>query len=350
MPINTRSKLILIAFMLTGAILRFWNIGFQHMNWDEEFTLNFCRANLTSVQIITNSFTTDYTPPLYYLSSHLSILAFGETATAIRIPSAIMGILFIPIMYFIGREYKDELFGLIAAGFATVYYNAIFYSRYGRSYAMDFVFFSLVFYFFMRLLHDDKKAGIWFGIFALCSMYTHLYSSIPIGIMIVYLLWQKKAYDGIIITIISAIPLLQYVNLIMATRIAGVNENIFGATPLEILVLTPLDIFAYSSFVIVPIVIWSLWKHRDDKLFRLISIISIATWLSMFLLSFRTPIIVHYAIFLVPMLLLPFILPFWEAIKAHEIQFHHYVVIMVIMILEAVQIVAVHTIQRGWSW
>jgi mannosyltransferase len=352
----TKTELLLISFVIVGTVLRFWNIGFQNTNYDEQFTMTFAAPSLTAWQIVINCFTQDYTPPLYYLAAHFSMIVFGQNQIAIRIPSAIMGVAFIPIMYLIGKQYRDELFGLIAAGFSTIYYNAIFYSRYGRSYAMDFVFFSAAFYFFMRLLDGDKKSGVCFGLFAICSMWTHLYSAIPLGIMVLYLLWERKALDGITVMVLGCLPLLLYIPLILTTRCNEVGTacqfsgtNSFGATPLEILVLTPLDIFAYSAFIIVPIVVWSCWKHRTDRIIQVIIGISLVTWASMFLLSFKTPIIVHYAIFLVPMLLLPLILPFWEALQTNTVKLRHCYAVMVILILEAVQIWAHFTIQRG-SW
>ena len=348
MPISTRSKVILIALVIIGAILRFWNLGFQHMNWDEEWTINFTGTGITAAQLFFKSLTTDCNPPLYYLAAHFSMLVFGETATAIRTPSAIAGILLIPAMYFIGEEYCDDLFGLLLAGFTTLFYNFIFYSKYGRSYSVALLFFSISFYFFMRLLKGDKKFSIPFGIFALLSLYTHLYTAIPIGIMILYLLWEQKVYlKGILITIIGSVLLLNYFTLIGTARTLS-NGN-FGETPLAVLLYTPLDLFTYSVFIIFPIILWSCWKYRADKLIRAITIISLATWFSMFVLATKTPMILHYGLFLVPMLLLTFATPFYLAIKEREVYFYHYLVIMVIVILELVQIVALFTIQRG-SW
>ncbi len=349
LPNPKKTELLLIFFIIVGTVLRFWNIGFQHMNWDEQFTIGFANPELSAIQIVINCFTRDYTPPLYYLAAHYSMLLLGQaTAVAIRIPSAICGVLFIPVMYYIGKEYRDELFGLMTAGFTTIYYNAIFYSRYGRSYAMDFFFFSIAFLFFMRVLKsNERKDAVLFALFAVLSMWTHLYSTIPIGLMVLYLIWQRKATVGVLGVFCGGAPLLLYVNLILTTRIAGVGSDTFGATPLEILVLTPLDIFAYSAFVIIPIVIWSMWTHRSERLIQIIAFISVFTWISMFLLSYRTPIIVHYAIFLVPMLLLPAILPFWEAIREHTVSIWHGLAAMVILILEGVQILALNTIQRG---
>jgi len=348
MPISTRSKVILIVLVLAGAVLRFWNIGFQRMNWDEEWTIKFAGTGITAAQLFIKSLSTDCNPPLYYLAAHFSMLVFGETATAIRIPSAVAGVLLIPVMYFIGREYKDELFGLLLAGFSTLFYNFIFYSKYGRSYSLALLFFSITFYYFMRLLKGDKKFSIPFGIFALLSLYAHLYTTIPLGIMILYLLYEQKVYlKGILITIIGSVLLLNYFTLIGTARTLS-NGN-FGETPLAVLLYTPLDLFTYSVFIIFPIILWSCWKYRDDKLIRIITIISLTTWFSMIVLAIRTPMILHYALFLVPGLLLAFTMPFYLAIKQREVYFHHYLVIMVIVILEVVQTVALFTIQRG-SW
>ena len=350
LPMNPQKKIeiTLISLILIGIAIRFWNIGFQHMNWDEEWTISFAGTGITAAQLFIKSLTTDCNPPLYYLAAHFSMLVFGETATAIRIPSAIAGILLIPVMYFIGREYRNELFGLLLAGFTTIFYNFIFYSRYGRSYSITLLFFSLAFYYFIRLLKGEKKSSVPFGIFALLTLWTHLYTVIPIGIMILYLLWEQKVYlYGILITIIGSLPLLNYFTLITATR--SLSNGNFGETPLSVLLYTPLDIFAYSSFVIFPIILWSLWKYRADKIIQTISVISLGTWISMMVLAIRTPIILRYALPLTIPLLLALLLPLWEAIRTRRVCFHHLVIIMVIVILELVQTGALLTIQRG-TW
>jgi mannosyltransferase len=338
-----------IALTLLGALIRFWNIGFQMMNYDEEFTINFARPALSVFELAATSLTYDYTPPLYYIAAHFSMLLFGMTATAIRIPSVICGVLFVPVMYFVGREYKDELFGLLAAGFSAIYYNSVFYSKFGRSYSMAILFFSLAFYFFMRVLKGDKHSGVWFAAFALCSMYTHLYSVIPLGLMVLYLLWERKALQGVALIVIGSLPLALYIVPILISREVG-RCSYFGSTLFEIAFLIPLDLFTYSSFIIMPVILWSFWKHRTERLMQIVFLICLGTWISMFALFFVTPIILHYAMFLVPMLILLFVLPFYEAIRKDEILFHHLVIILVLVVLEAVQIAAIATVQRAWFY
>jgi len=280
---------------------------------------------------------------------------FGETATAIRIPSAIAGVLLIPVMYFIGREYRDDLFGILLAGFSTIFYNFIFYSRYGRSYSIALLFFSLAFLYFMKTVKGNRDASIPFGIFALLALWTHLYTAIPLGIMILYLFYKQLAFPGVAFTVIGALPLLNYINVINETRIQGVGSNTFGESPLAVILYTPLDLFTYSTFIIFPIIIWVLWKYRVDPILKLISIISLGTWFSMLALSIKTPIILHYGIFLVTMLLIALTVPFyWQISKGRGQSYPPKTILLIlivwiVLVLEAVQIFALFTIQRG-AW
>ena len=346
MKIPPRTELTVVALTIIGALIRFWNIGFQAVNTDEEFTLAFASAALSFPQVFLNALTTDFTPPLYYLTAHLSMIFFGNTVTAIRIPSAIFGVLLIPVIYYVGKEYRDELFGLLAAGFTTFFYSMVYYSRYGRAYMLALLFFTIALYFYLQILKGDTHSSIPFGIFALLTLWTHLYSVIPLGVLVLYLLYERKAFSGIAVLVLGSLPLLNYVFLILSSRVdVPVFQN-FGEPPVSILLFTPLDLFAYSSILIIPIIIWILWTHRTEKMLQIVAVTSLVTWISMIVLSFKTPIILHYALFLVPMLLLPFLLPFYDAVLAKRIGFHHLVTGMVIMLLEVVQIVAVLTMQR----
>jgi len=351
----TKTHLILFSLIVIGTIIRLYNLGFQDTNWDERFTMEFAGLSFSFAQVFINSLTIDFTPPLYYLAAHLSMIIFGQNPWAIRIPSLIFGVLLIPVMFLIGKEYKDELFGLLLAGLTTIFYNIYFYSKYGRSYAMGLVWFALAFYFFMRLIKGDKHSGIYFGLFAVLSIWTHLYSAIPLGIMVLYLLWERRALDGILLMVIGCLPLLNYINVILVQRCIGGGTcmwaitNSFGATPWQIFFLTPLDMFGYSVFVILPVIIWTIWKHRDEKIITIVATISLVTWGSMFVLAFKTPMVLHYALFLVPMLLMVFILPFYKSVYSGWKIPYIFVAIMV-LVMECYQLYLINFIQRGGTF
>ena len=323
-------------------------MGYQYTSSDELFTINMSTSSLSFTDVFIKALTFDYTPPIYYLCAHISILLFGATTTAIRYPSAIFGIILIPVIYLIGKEYKDELLGLIMSGFATVYYNGVYYAKYGRSYSMAIVFCSMAFYFFMRLIRGDRSAWLGFAAFSILSMWTHIYTSIPIGLMVLILLLNNRIHIKTIgVITIGCLPLLNYIQLIINTRlVTATGTNTFTATPLEIFFGTPLDIFTYSCVLILPIIIYGLWKYRNDIIIRYISIITISVWVSMFIISYITPVVLHYAIFCVPMLMIPLCLPIYNAIETKQSWYSWFLVCLVIIVLEVVQVVALNTLQR----
>lgn len=81
--------------------------------------------------------------PLYELVGHLSIRLFGESAWALRLPSAFFGVAAVPVLYLLVRRISGRLEGLLAAGLAAVSYYCIWFSQDGRGY-MTMVFFGLV--------------------------------------------------------------------------------------------------------------------------------------------------------------------------------------------------------------
>jgi 4-amino-4-deoxy-L-arabinose transferase-like glycosyltransferase len=321
------------------------------MNYDEEFTIAFAAPALGPLGLIVQSLSTDCNPPLYYLFAQLSMVIFGATETAIRYPSAVAGVLLIPAMYLVGRQYKDELFGLMLAGFTTVFYNFVFYAKYGRAYAFELLIFAGVFYFFMQANAGNRKAKYLFALCSILAVWTHLFALFPVGVLTLYLMLNEefalKRFDWVALIVVGASPLLNFVNLIQQGRTITVHCN-FGAPLHEILFMIPLDIFTYSAFIITPIVAYMLWKYRENEIYRVIIMTTVVTYVAMVLLSFKTPIILHYAMPLTVMLLLPLIEAFYLAIKKREGLFVYGLIAMVILILEFVQIFALGTIQRGF--
>jgi hypothetical protein len=110
-----------------------------------------------------------------------------------------------------------------------------------------------------------------------------------------------------------------------------------------------LDLFGYSALVILPVIIWTIWKYRGEKIIAIIATISFTTWLSMIIFSLKTPVILHYALFLVPMLLMVFIIPFYESVKTGWKIQHLFVAVMV-LVMECYQIYLINFIQRFGSF
>jgi uncharacterized membrane protein len=139
-----RKHYVWIAFSLifiTGIILRLFNLDFQCLSWDEEFTQHI--ATNTVSYIIAFTFTRDPNPPLFYIIVHYLIQAFGNTVWIIRLPSAVFGILTIPFAYLLGKEYYNDILGIAFAFYIAVTYNFIFYSQFARAYMMVILMFMI---------------------------------------------------------------------------------------------------------------------------------------------------------------------------------------------------------------
>ena len=73
--------------------------------------------------------------PLYYMLAHFFLL-FGESEVALRMPSALAGILSVPAIYFLAREVAGRKAGLAAAFLIAVNTYNIHYSGNARYYAL----------------------------------------------------------------------------------------------------------------------------------------------------------------------------------------------------------------------
>jgi 4-amino-4-deoxy-L-arabinose transferase-like glycosyltransferase len=335
----------LLFLILIGAFIRFYAIGLQTMNFDEEFTIMFAHPTLSSWYIFLTALTSDYTPPLHYLAVHLSLLIFGVSAEALRYPSAVAGVLTIPVAYLIGNEYKDELFGLIGAGFITTLYPMVYYSDFGRAYAFGILFVGLASWFFFRILKGDTHADIWFALSALGALWSHLYTAIPIGLMVLYLLWNRKTYYGLLILIIGSAPLT---NLMLGGLLGrGSAISVYGATYIQYFTITPFDLYGHAAIAFIPIIIYAVWKWRKDQtvqLFAAISLITLGITLSLLKVMAIVP---HYLVYIPILLLIPTVLPFYGTVKKGlEGYFPLYVIMTLITVLNLTQIWLFITIQR----
>lgn len=120
----------LISIVVLASILRFWQIGQvpPSPDWDEvALGYNAYSIMLTgrdeygkSFPIILRSFD-DYKPALYTYFAIPFIKLFGLTIFAVRLPSAILGILAVLATYFLVKElFKKDSFALLSAGLLAI--------------------------------------------------------------------------------------------------------------------------------------------------------------------------------------------------------------------------------------
>jgi mannosyltransferase len=164
----------LVPITLLGAALRLFRLGAQSLWLDESLSLVFASVPLrTSIEAIRAD---GVHPPLYYLVLRL-FLYMGQSEEIARLPSAIFGILTIPLVYEIGQMCFDQKVGLVSALLLSLSPFHVWFSQDARMYAVA-AFLSLIsIYFFLRLLQGNNWRQ-WVG-FVVCTAlgyYTHYFT------------------------------------------------------------------------------------------------------------------------------------------------------------------------------
>ncbi len=129
--VTTWGPVLLLTLIAAG--LRLYHIGAKTLWLDEAFSLWMARHPLPElwrwlVRI-------DQHPPLYYTLLHFW-LALGDSTTALRLLSAWLGVLTVPLMYGLGRTIGGHRLGLLAALLLTISPLHIQYGQEARMYAL----------------------------------------------------------------------------------------------------------------------------------------------------------------------------------------------------------------------
>ncbi|RCR68046.1 ArnT family glycosyltransferase [Larkinella punicea] len=132
------SRFIPVLLVLAGALFYFPFLGRVHLfDWDE---INFAESaremivtgNYTRVQINFQPFWEK--PPLFFWLQVLAMKAFGINEFAARFPNAVMGIVTLLVLYFVGKKSVDERFGLL---WALAYFGSLTPHLYFKSGIID---------------------------------------------------------------------------------------------------------------------------------------------------------------------------------------------------------------------
>lgn len=163
-----RRQLILVGVslglvILLGGLLRFYRLSFQSL-WNDELSTWF-RSGLPSLRdVIDIGSRPDPFPPGYYLLMHFVQRWLGDSEFALRLPSAIAGILSIPAIYALGKLLYSREVGLYAAALIAVIWCPIYYSQEARSnsFVVLFSILSVITWIkCMRCLERGDWRGVW---------------------------------------------------------------------------------------------------------------------------------------------------------------------------------------------
>jgi mannosyltransferase len=132
---RNRYVLALAGVVLLGAALRLYGLGVESIWVDEAITLRFVENHgpLELLWVIPSE--QPHLPPYYVLLDVWTELV-GTSATAVRFPSAVFGILTLPLLYLLGRELFDPKTGLVATLVFAVAPFQLYYAQETRMYSL----------------------------------------------------------------------------------------------------------------------------------------------------------------------------------------------------------------------
>lgn len=124
---------LLVCILATAAILRFHDLDRTSLWYDE--AVSWSQSNGTMAHLLA-SVSADNYPPLHNLLLWATIPLVGDGETALRFPSAVLGLFAVWMMYLIGCRIGGSVTGLLAAAFLALSPFQIWYSTEARMYAL----------------------------------------------------------------------------------------------------------------------------------------------------------------------------------------------------------------------
>lgn len=167
-------NLILISLTLFAFLIRLLNIDKDTGLWFDEMNTYILSSKNFPFGILKTLLKNDLHMPLYYLYLGLWAKLFGNTDVILRLASVLWGILTVPALFYLGKTYKSEKLGYLAASIGCISPILIYYSQEVRFYSLLVFLSTLSLTLFLKVLTNPKrKYLILFHLFNLLILYTY---------------------------------------------------------------------------------------------------------------------------------------------------------------------------------
>ena len=193
--LTSRTRLLLILLILAAWAWRLYGLEAQSLWRDEVDSLRFATRDLPKVLA---AFTRPgENGPLYYLLLRPWLAWVGQSEYALRFPSALAGVLALPIIFAWARRLFNPTVGLIAVLLLAVNPYHLWYSQEARMYAVLGVLTMLALWSFADALDRGHwwRWAVWLVLTTIC-LYIHVLSVLLVPLQIIWLLlisrWRRR--------------------------------------------------------------------------------------------------------------------------------------------------------------
>jgi len=153
--------LVSLALFVLALAIRVWQLDTIPPGWRDDELIN---SLVISQKTLDGDIALYYSDAsghegLYHILNAAFLATFGAGAMGIRLLSAILGALTVPLTYLLGRKLFDEWVGLTAAFALTFSFWSLMYSRIGLRHILMPVLVTAAFYFFWRGFRRGDPPG-----------------------------------------------------------------------------------------------------------------------------------------------------------------------------------------------
>lgn len=168
-----RTIFAVLAWTVFGLALRVASLNSRGLWLDEAITVK--QASRAFLRVI-QKLATGVHPPLYHITMHFWLKAFGTSEVALRSFSVIVGVIAIPVAFWAASRIYDRRTGFIAAGLVALSPFHIWYSQEARMYALLFLG-GLLSTAFLVLAVRENRRHLWVGylVFTTVGLFTHYF-------------------------------------------------------------------------------------------------------------------------------------------------------------------------------
>ena len=293
---------LLLPIILLGMALRFFHLGVQSLWYDEAVSLAIA-DRLSLWEILSNQGHSSH-PPLYYLLLRAWIRQVGINDFTARVPSALAGVLTIPLIYQAGRWLFGQQVGLWGALLIAVFPFQVYYAQEVRMYTLLGLLTAFSLLLFLQAI-ERNRWQTW-GVYWLCltlGIYTHYFMVFVILAYHFYLLLYWRKYRHLCQTVIMTDGMLLLAFLPQAAIFIRESEVVLGSSywlgkpnPLAFFTtiyffivsytvprqLNAIGLFVTLSWLAIGLYEIFLQARRDRNLFRRLNLLNLGAFLPLF--------------------------------------------------------------------
>jgi 4-amino-4-deoxy-L-arabinose transferase-like glycosyltransferase len=201
-----------------GALLRFYRLDHQSLWMDEVLTVLSSHTSLE--RVLFDPPVDPNVPPLYYLLMS-ALQGLGQSEIALRLPSALLGVLSIPLMYSVARAWVGRA-GLFAALLLAISPLHVWYSQEARPYALLILLGLLAVRFVQSALRSPGSLGAHagFAVTIVAAFYVHTVAIAFAAALALYLmLGASRRERGVWLATFAAVAVMSLPGVLLLLRI-----------------------------------------------------------------------------------------------------------------------------------